>query len=110
MDNTENDLMSSRYCNETSRCQFLTRDEHGRWAWKNREGDWEDERVRKRKKHRALKSGKIEESIALDRHFKPLIEPLRLFVDSPGVHATKRESRDEDAATVSKCEKKKEEK
>ena len=27
------------------------------------------------KKHRALKTSKIEESIALDKHFKPLIEP-----------------------------------
>jgi len=61
-----------------------------------------------RKKHRALKTGRIEEGIALDRHFKPLIEPLRLFVDSPGVRATKRESLDEDAASVSKHEKKKE--
>ena len=37
-----------------------------------------------RKKHRALKTGKIEENIALDRHFKPLIKPLRLF-DNLGV-------------------------
>jgi len=49
-----------------------------------------------RKKYRALKTDRIDESIALNRHFKPLIEPRRLFVDSPGVHATKRKSRDED--------------
>ncbi|EGI62915.1 hypothetical protein G5I_08727 [Acromyrmex echinatior] len=49
------------------------------------------------KKHRALKTGRIEEGIALNRYFKPLIEPLRLFVDNPGVRATKRELRDEDA-------------
>ncbi|KYN31624.1 hypothetical protein ALC56_14123 [Trachymyrmex septentrionalis] len=48
------------------------------------------------KKHRALKTGRIDEGIALNRHFKPLIEPLRLFADSPGVRATKRKSRDED--------------
>ncbi|EGI64136.1 hypothetical protein G5I_07443 [Acromyrmex echinatior] len=42
-----------------------------------------------RKKHRALKTDRIEEGIALDTHFKSLIEPLRLFVDSPSVHATK---------------------
>ena len=55
-----------------------------------------------RKKHRALKIDKIEEGIALNRHFKSLIEPLRLFVDSPSMRATKRESRDEDAMSVSK--------
>ncbi|KYN12104.1 hypothetical protein ALC57_15740 [Trachymyrmex cornetzi] len=59
-----------------------------------------------RKKHRALKTGRIEADIALDRHFKPLIEPLRLFVDNPGERATKRESRDEDAASASKRERK----
>ena len=55
-----------------------------------------------RKKH--LKTGRIEKGIALDRHFKPLIEPLRLFVNSPSVHATKRESRNEDATSASKRE------
>jgi len=30
-----------------------------------------------------------EEGIALDRHFKLLIELLRFFVDSPGMRATK---------------------
>ena len=44
-----------------------------------------------RKKHRTLKTDRIEENIALNRHFKPFIEPLRLFANSPGVHA-KRES------------------
>ncbi|KYN14541.1 hypothetical protein ALC57_13238 [Trachymyrmex cornetzi] len=62
-----------------------------------------------RKKHRALKTGRIEEGIALDRHFKPLIEPLRLFADNPGERATKRESRDEDAASAPKRERKEEE-
>ena len=63
-----------------------------------------------RKKHRALKTGRIDEGIALNRHFKPLIEPLRLFADSPGVRATKRKSRDEDTASAHKHEKKEEEK
>ena len=62
-----------------------------------------------RKKHRALKTGRIEEGIALGRRFKPLIESLRLFVDSPGMRATKRESRDEDTASAHKCERKEEE-
>jgi len=63
-----------------------------------------------RKKHRSLKTDRIEEGIALDRHFTPLIEPLRLFANSPGVRATKRELRDEDTASVHKHERKKEEK
>ncbi|KYN21165.1 hypothetical protein ALC57_06466 [Trachymyrmex cornetzi] len=62
-----------------------------------------------RKKHRTLKTGRIEESIALNRHFKPLIEPLRLFADNLGERATKRESRDKDAASASKRERKEEE-
>ena len=45
----------------------------------------------------------------MDRHFKSLIEPLRLFADSPGVLATKRESRDEDTASAHKRERKEEE-
>jgi len=61
------------------------------------------------KKHRAPKTGRIEESIAMDRYFKPLIEPLRLFADSPDVRTTKRESRNEDTASVHKREKKEEE-
>ncbi|KYN12957.1 hypothetical protein ALC57_14869 [Trachymyrmex cornetzi] len=63
-----------------------------------------------RKKHRALKTGRIEEGINLDRHFKPLIEPLRLFADNPGERATKRESRDEDTASAPKRERKEEQK
>ncbi|EGI58683.1 hypothetical protein G5I_13201 [Acromyrmex echinatior] len=59
-----------------------------------------------RKKHRALKTDRIEENMVLDRHFNPLTEPLRLFVDSSSVRATKRESRDEDATSASKRERK----
>ncbi|KYQ51996.1 hypothetical protein ALC60_08892 [Trachymyrmex zeteki] len=33
-----------------------------------------------RKKYRALKTGKMEEDIALERHFKPIIEPLKQIV------------------------------
>ena len=45
----------------------------------------------------------------MDRRFTPLIEPLRLFVDRPGVRATKRESRDEDTTSAHKRERKEEE-
>jgi len=58
-----------------------------------------------RKKHRALKTDRIEEDIALDRYFKPIIKPLQQIVDSP-VRAIKRQSRDDDVA--SKREKKRE--
>ncbi|XP_077258537.1 uncharacterized protein LOC143895357 [Temnothorax americanus] len=35
-----------------------------------------------RKKYHALKTGKMEEDIALERHFKPIIEPLRQIVEN----------------------------
>ncbi|EGI69381.1 hypothetical protein G5I_01885 [Acromyrmex echinatior] len=60
-----------------------------------------------RKKHRALKTGKIED-MALDRHFKPIIKSLRQIVNSPGVQMIKRQSRDDDAASASKRERKEE--
>lgn len=44
-----------------------------------------------RKKHRALKTGKIEEDIALKRHFSPIIKPLQKIVDSSGMITLKTE-------------------
>ncbi|RLU23255.1 hypothetical protein DMN91_003458 [Ooceraea biroi] len=35
-----------------------------------------------RKKHRALKTGKMVEDAALERHFRPIIEPLQKLVDN----------------------------
>jgi len=35
-----------------------------------------------RKKYRALKAGKVEENIALKRHFKPIVEPLKQIVEN----------------------------
>ncbi|KYQ46792.1 hypothetical protein ALC60_14195, partial [Trachymyrmex zeteki] len=63
------------------------------------------ENQRTSKKHRALKTGRIEESMALDRHFKPIIKPVQQIVD----RAIKRESRDDDAASAPKHERKEEE-
>lgn len=34
-----------------------------------------------RKKYRALKTGKMEEDVALEKHFKPIIEPLQKIVN-----------------------------
>jgi len=48
-----------------------------------------------RKKHRALKTSRIEEDIALDRHFKPIIKSLQQIIDSP-MRAIKRQSRDKE--------------
>jgi len=45
-----------------------------------------------RKKHRALKTGRIEEDISLDRHFKPIIKPMQQIIDS-FVRAIKRQLR-----------------
>ncbi|KYN04509.1 hypothetical protein ALC62_04622 [Cyphomyrmex costatus] len=47
-----------------------------------------------RKKHRALKTGRIDEDIALDRRFEPIVEPLQIADGSPIVRAIKTESRD----------------
>ncbi|XP_036144224.1 uncharacterized protein LOC118646060 [Monomorium pharaonis] len=44
-----------------------------------------------RKKHRALKTGRIEEDIVTKRHFEPLIEPLQKIIDNSGVRAIKEE-------------------
>jgi len=35
-----------------------------------------------RKKYRALKAGKMKEDIALERHFKPIVEPLKQIVEN----------------------------
>ncbi|KAL6256618.1 hypothetical protein P5V15_012729 [Pogonomyrmex californicus] len=35
-----------------------------------------------RKKYRALKTGKIAEDVALERHFKPIVEPLKQIVEN----------------------------
>ncbi|KYN02981.1 hypothetical protein ALC62_06186 [Cyphomyrmex costatus] len=35
-----------------------------------------------RKKHRALKTGKINEDIALEKHFKPVVEPLKQIIEN----------------------------
>ncbi|KYN50359.1 hypothetical protein ALC62_15387 [Cyphomyrmex costatus] len=48
-----------------------------------------------RRKHRALKTGRIDEDRALDRRFGPIVEPLRQIADSsPIVRAIKTESPD----------------
>jgi len=53
-----------------------------------------------RKKHRALKTGKIEEDIVTKSHFKPIIEPLQKIVDNSSTRAIKDEPRD-DVKTLS---------
>jgi len=49
-----------------------------------------------RKKHRALKTGKIEEDIATKSHFKPIIKPLQKIVNNSSMRAIKDEPRDDD--------------
>ena len=45
-----------------------------------------------RKKHRALKTGRIEEDIAMERRFKPIVEPLKQIVEES--QPIKREAKD----------------
>ncbi|EZA56584.1 hypothetical protein X777_03262 [Ooceraea biroi] len=42
-----------------------------------------------RKKHHALKTGKIEDDIAVRRHLGPIIEPLQTIVDNSTTRAVK---------------------
>ncbi|KYM82971.1 hypothetical protein ALC53_06537 [Atta colombica] len=58
-----------------------------------------------RKKHRAIKTDRIEKDMALDRYFKPIIKSLQQIVDN-SVRAIKRQSRDDDAVSASKRERK----
>ncbi|EZA49237.1 hypothetical protein X777_12477 [Ooceraea biroi] len=44
-----------------------------------------------RKKHRALKTGRIEDDIAVKRHLGPIIEPLQRIVDNSSTRAIKDE-------------------
>jgi len=44
-----------------------------------------------RKKHRGLKTGKIDEDIAIKSHFKPIIEPLQKIADNSSMHTIKDE-------------------
>ena len=45
-----------------------------------------------RKKHRALKTGNIDDDIAVKTHFKPIIEPLQKIVDNSFAVKNKSES------------------
>jgi len=47
-----------------------------------------------RKIYRALKTGKIEEDIAIKSHFKPIIEPLQKIDDNSSMRAIKDEPHD----------------
>jgi len=47
--------------------------------------------------------------MALNRHFEPIIKPLRLIIDNSDVHAIKKQSRDDDAAIAFKRKRKEEE-
>jgi len=62
-----------------------------------------------RKKHRALKTGKIEEDIATKSHFKPIIEPLQKIVDNSSTRAIKTEPRDDDDVKTLSVQKREEE-
>jgi len=52
-----------------------------------------------RKKHCALKTGKIKENIAIKSHFKPIIEQLRKIVNNSSMRAIKDKPRDDDVKT-----------
>jgi len=68
-------------------------------AWEDYERETEKTTESIRKKHRALKIGKIEEDIAIKSYFKPIIEPLQKIVDNSSMRAIKDE-RDDDVDSM----------
>jgi len=90
MDDTEKDSMNMRYPNMISHCQCVN---YATFPLKYNNGynkELKDrERIAKqiaktndliRKKYHALKTGKINEDIALKRHFQSIVEPLKQIV------------------------------
>ncbi|EFN60755.1 hypothetical protein EAG_00774 [Camponotus floridanus] len=55
-----------------------------------------------RKKHRALKTGKIDDDIAVKTHFKLIIEPLQKIVDNSSFIAVKNEPESSNADAIIK--------
>ena len=57
-----------------------------------------------RKKHRALKTGKIDDDIAVKTHFKPIIEPLQKIADNATILVKNEPDTDDDAGVTVKRE------
>ena len=80
--------MSMQYLN-VSHCQYVN---YTIFLFEcNMDNNKERERIAKqfaktseliRKKYRALKTSKIEKDIALEKHFKPIAEPLKWIVEN----------------------------
>ena len=75
MGDTEKDLMTLQYRNVISWSRYVDMDNiKGREKIAKEIAKTSDS---SRKTYRALKTGKMEEDIALERHFKPIIDPLK---------------------------------
>ena len=79
IDDTEKNLMTLRYCDVISCHRYADMDS------KDRENIAKE--ITKtsdliRKKYRALKIGKMEEDIALERYFKSIIDPLKQIAEN----------------------------
>jgi len=113
MGDTETDLTCSRYRKTISRCRFSVEVSSKRYFVNMTENIREREKIAReiektsesiRKKHRALKTGKIDDDIAVKTRFKPIIEPLQKIVDSSSMRAIKDEpelSDNDDVKTLS---------
>ena len=87
MDDTEKNLMRMWYLNMVSHYQYANYTTFPFECNMDNNKELKDrERIAKqiaktskliRKKYRALKTGKIEEDIALEKYFKPIVEPLK---------------------------------
>jgi len=101
MDDTENDLTSLRCRRAVSRYRYSNVEKTSTWLITKtyasvRKIEKTAESLFVRKKHRALKTCKIEEDIAIKSHFKPIIEPLQKIVDNSSIRVIKDEPRDND--------------
>ena len=79
MSDTEKDLMTLQYRNVISWPRYVDMDNiKGREKIAKEIAKTSDS---SRKTYRALKTGKMEEDIALERHFKPIIDPLKQIIE-----------------------------
>ncbi|XP_036143449.1 uncharacterized protein LOC118645822 [Monomorium pharaonis] len=89
MDGIEKDLMTSQYHKAVSCFRYV--DQVAFLNMDNTDNSMNREKIVKeiaktsdsiRKKYRALKAGKVQEEMALERHFKPIVEPLKQIVEN----------------------------
>jgi len=91
MDDIEEDLTISQYRKAVSRYRHIIRAMSSERIMKTINNDEDREKIAReiaktseliRKKYHALKTGKMEEDVILERQFKPITEPLKQLVEN----------------------------